>query len=198
DTNVSVIETIIGAIETIVVEIQTQVSVIDTNVARIETNIAIIETLLGHLHEIETQVAIIDTNVAKIETLLGPCTILTTGPILRDNGTNSVVVKVLNNAIETVTNVSSILFNIETCPKVAVETVVFAPLPPKCSDTFIFGDLSNEFEILFLGITTEVFVSVAARRESVNAPITSNSIVEPNSFRFSELSCTNDPPKCHR
>jgi hypothetical protein len=102
-----------------------------------------------------------------------------------------------NNAIATLTGASAKLFDIDTCPKATVATVVFAPIPPKCSNFFIFGKtpakLPDEFEIQFLGISTEVFASVFARSNGATAPLHASNVVITNTFRSSELLCTNDP-----
>ncbi len=202
DTNIGKILTVVGIIETIITiiptipfgEIATQVAIIDTNVSEIATQVAVIDT---NVAVIETIVSVIETLIA--EKICGGCTSgrLTTGPVLLDNGVNSFVLKVLNDSVATLPEVDAFLFNIETCPRLSIFEATFVNIPPKCSEHVVVGkpgtDLPDEFEIQFAGVTTDVFVSVAARSNAANAPIKASEIREANSFRHSELSCTNDP-----
>ena len=118
---------------------------------------------------------------------------LTTGPVIADNGVNSIVTKVFNNTNSPVTVVGS-LFNIGTCPnpRTLIEAFTFS-VQPKCAIAHIFPKPSTEWELEYSGIVPNVFVFTAGRANADNAPLSASNLNAANTFRHSEHIPTTDP-----
>ncbi|MGB9841019.1 hypothetical protein [Thermovenabulum sp.] len=170
-------------------EIEEKLDNSDYGLVEIKNEIKEIEEKLDNpdfgLEEIKNEIKEIE---AKLDNIVPPETnkILTTGPVIADNGVNSIVAKVLNNTNNTVT-VTVYLYDIGTCPNPKILKQSFnLTIQSKCAQSVILQKPSTEWEGVYEGVVPGVYVFTADRKNAANAPVSASELVETNLFRHSE------------
>lgn len=137
------------------------------------------------LEEIKNEIKEIEEKLDKLVPP-GAGNILTTGPVIADNGVNSIVAKVLNNTNNTVT-VTVKLYDIGTCPNPKILKQSYnLTIQSKCAQSVILQKPAIEWEVVYEGVIPGVYVFTSGRKNAVNAPISASELVETNLFRHSE------------
>ncbi|KYO68600.1 hypothetical protein [Thermovenabulum gondwanense] len=144
------------------------------------------------LEEIKEEIKEIEEKLDKLVPP-GAGNILTTGPVVADNGVNSILAKVMNNTDNTVT-VTVKLFDIGTCPDPKELLQSFElEIESKCAKTVVLQKPTTEWEVVYEGVVPGVYVFTAGRKNAENAPISASELVETNLFRHSEHVVSIDP-----
>lgn len=111
--------------------------------------------------------------------------VVTTGPVVKDNSVNSLVVKTLNNTPNSV-SITITVYDLTQCPKTPFQTTNLV-VPSGCAVDTIFDRPPFNYEVRIDGVIDGVNVWSGARSNNTNAPIKSSNFVPTNTFRHSDF-----------